>query len=273
MGLASLRGSRSYEQAGGGGGIFRLDEHLERLFDSARMCRIPVPFTLEQVRAACLETMQANGFAAAYLRPLIHLGVGELGLGARSNPVHVTVAAWPWGAYLGGEALEKGIRVATSSYTRHHLNANLQRAKVTGHYVNSILARYEAGDNGYDEAIMLDQHGHVAEGTGENVFVIRDGQIMTPPTVNILDGLTRRTVKSILEHQGHTVVEQFFGRDAIYVADEAFLTGTAAEVTPIREFDRLSLPSPGPVTKEVQQIYLDGVRGQVDWMKPWITTF
>jgi len=217
--------------------------------------------------------LQANGYEEAYIRPLVFLGDGAMGLGARSNPVRVAVATWEWGAYLGSEGLERGIRAATSSFTRHAVNANLQRAKIIGHYVNSILARYEANDNGFDEAIMLDHQGYVAEGTGENLFLVRDGVIKTPPVVNILAGITRRTAIQILEHQGEEVLEMPFGRDALYVADEIFMTGTAAEVTPIREVDRIAVGLPGRITKQVQTEYLDGVRGKIPWMKDFITTY
>ena len=272
-GLGAFEGIRAYKQVGGGGGVFKLEEHLRRLFDSARMCRMKIPFSFEEVHEACLETLRANNFEEAYIRPIVFLGSGAMGLGARSNPVHVTIATWEWGAYLGDEGLKNGIRVATSSYTRHHINANLQRAKIIGHYVNSILARYEADDNGYDEAIMLDQSGFVAEGTGENLFVIRDGVIKTPPTVNILAGITRHTAMQILEHAGYEVKTDLFGRDALYVADEIFMTGTAAEITPVREVDRLPLNAPGPVTKLVQDTYLSGVRGEVEWMREYITRY
>ena len=272
-GLGAFEGIRCYRQEGGGGGVFKLDEHLERLMDSARMCRMKMPYTLEELREACLNVLEQNEFEEAYIRPIVFLGHGAMGLGARNNPVRVAVASWEWGAYLGEEGLAQGISVGTSSYTRHHVNANLQRAKIIGHYVNSILARYEANDNGYDEAVMLDHSGYVAEGTGENLFVVRNGKVKTPPVVNILAGITRRTAIDILEHNDIPVIEQNFGRDGIYVADEAFMTGTAAEITPIRTCDRLSLPhSPGPITQLVQQIYMDGVRGKVPWMKPFITT-
>lgn len=270
-GLGVFEGIRCYRQDGGGGGVFKLDEHLRRLYDSAKMCRFKIPFSPEQLRAACLETLRANDFEEAYIRPLVFLGDGAMGLGARTNQVHVAIATWDWGTYLGDQGMREGIRVAFSSFTRHHPNANLQRAKIIGHYVNSILARYEANDNGYDEAIMLDQHGYVAEGTGENLFVVRDGVIKTPPVVNILAGITRRTAMEILEHDGHQIQEIAFGRDALYVADEIFLTGTAAEITPVREVDRREVGPPGPLTRLVQQTYMDGVRGRVPWMKPMIT--
>ena len=272
-GLGVFEGIRAYEQPDGRPGVFRLDDHIERLIDSARMVRIDIPYTHEQIRAACLETLRVNGFKSAYLRPLVFLGSGAMGLGARDNAVHVVIATWEWGAYLGAEGLEKGVRVACSSFSRHHVNANLQRAKVVGHYVNSILARYEANDNGFDEAIMLDTNGLVAEGTGENIFVVRRGVVTTPSVINILGGITRDTVLEILRHEGVDVREQQFGRDALYIADEMFMVGTAAEVTPIRSVDRREIGPPGDVTKMVQKIYLDGVMGKVDWMRDrgWIT--
>ena len=253
--------------------MFRLDEHLVRLFDSAKMCLIEMPFTLDEVRDACLETLHRNGLKEAYVRPLVHLGHGKMGLGARTNPVHVTIAVWEWGAYLGDEGLSQGIRCATSSFTRHHVNANMQRAKVVGHYVNSIMAKYEANDNGFEEAIMLDQNGLVAEGTGENLFVMRHGLVKTPSITNILGGITRKTAIRILREEGHEVIETQFGRDALYVADEVFMTGTAAEVTPVREVDHRTVGAgkPGPITKRVQETYLSGVRGEVDFMREWIT--
>ena len=273
-GLGVFEGIRSYRQPGGGGGVFKLDEHIRRLFDSAKMCRMTVPYTEQELRDACLQTLAANNFESAYIRPIIFLGHGAMGLGARGNPVRVAIATWEWGAYLGDEGMQKGIRVATSSFTRHHVNANLQRAKISGHYVNSILARYEANDNGYDEAIMLDQHGYVAEGTGENLFVCRGDVVKTPPVVNILAGITRRTCIDIIEHEKLGVLQETqFGRDALYVADEIFMTGTAAEVTPIREVDRREVGPPGSITKRVQEVYLAGVRGEIDWLKPTITTY
>jgi len=272
-GLGVFEGIRSYRQPGGGGGVFKLDEHIRRLVDSAKMCRMAMPFTAEQLRTACIETLQANDFDEAYIRPIVFLGSGQMGLGARGNQVHVAIATWKWGAYLGADGMNQGIRTATSSFTRHHVNANLQRAKVIGHYVNSILAKYEANDNGFDEAIMLDQHGNVAEGTGENLFVMRDGIVKTPPTVNILAGITRRTAIDILARNGIPVQEMPFGRDALYVADEIFMTGTAAEITPIREVDRREVGDPGPITQMVQDTYLSGVKGEVDWMKTYITTY
>jgi branched-chain amino acid aminotransferase len=272
-GLGVFEGIRSYRQPDGAGGVFKLDEHVRRLVDSAKMCRMEIPYTKQQIRDACLATLQANEMPEAYIRPIVYFGEGSMGLGARNNTVHLTVAVWNWGRYLGEEGIRNGIRVQTSTFTRHHVNSNLQRAKVIGHYVNSILARYEANENGYDEAVMLDGAGYVAEGTGENLFVARDGVVKTPPVVNILGGLTRRTVIDILNHEGTPVHEMHFGRDALYVADEVFLSGTAAEITPVREVDRRLVGTPGPITRRVQEVYADGVRGKVDWMRGWVTRF
>lgn len=272
-GLGAFEGIRAYEQPDGRAGIFRLREHLERLTDSIRMARLPEKWTTEQLEEACIETLRANKFTSAYLRPLAFMGMGAMGLGARSNPLHMVVAAWKWGAYLGEEGIEKGVRLRTSSFTRNHPNAALSRAKITGHYVNSIMARYEANDDGFDEALMLDQSGMVAEGTGENVFVIKGGVVKTPPVANILPGITRRTIIELFRSEGYEVREQLFGRDAFYVCDEAFMCGTAAEVTPIRELDRrrVGAGGRGPITSRIQQLYSDAVRGKLPSMTEYIT--
>jgi branched-chain amino acid aminotransferase len=270
-GLGTFEGIRAYRQDDGRAGIFRLKEHIARLFDSARLMQMPIPFTPEEVEQACIDTVRANKAETCYIRPLVFYGANEMGLGARTNPVHVIVAIWPWGSYLGEEGMRIGINAITSSFTRHHPNASLQRAKVIGHYVNSILARYEAQELGYDEALMLDANGYLAEGTGENLFVVKDGRVICPPLANALDGITRRTAVAILERAGHRIHEAFFGRDLVYVADEVFVTGTAAEVTPLRSLDRRPIPAPGPLTTLVQSTYLEGVRGRVDWMRDWIT--
>jgi branched-chain amino acid aminotransferase len=270
-GLGAFEGIRAYQQPDGRAGVWRLDEHLERLFDSLKMARLESPYSRDQIKQACLEVLVANKFTEAYVRPLAFLGMGAMGLGARNNPVQVVVAAWKWGAYLGEEALRNGSRLRTSSFSRNHPNAALSRAKIVGHYVNSIMARYEANDDGFDEALMLDHHGFVAEGTGENVFVVKGGVAKTPPVANILPGITRRTVMEILAHEGIEVREQMFGRDAFYVAEEAFMCGTAAEITPIHSLDRRVIGTPGPVTRKVQQIYADAVRGRVEWLRHGIT--
>ncbi|MCB9675640.1 MAG: branched-chain amino acid transaminase [Alphaproteobacteria bacterium] len=273
-GLGAFEGIRAYQQPDGRPGVWRLREHLVRFMDSMRMARLPLPYTLDELVEACMDVLEKNGFTEAYLRPLAFLGSGRMGLGARDNPLHVVVAAWKWGAYLGDEGMQKGVRLKTSSFSRNHPNAAMSRAKIVGHYVNSIMARYEANDDGYDEALMLDFHGMVAEGTGENVFVIKDGIVKTPPVTNILPGITRRSVIEILEARGYDVREQLFGRDAFYVADEAFMCGTAAEITPIQSLDRRMVGTgvPGPITRMVQEIYLEGVKGRVPELEPHITT-
>ncbi len=273
-GLGAFEGIRAYQQPDGRAGVWRLDEHLERLYDSLKMARLTAPCTREQVKQACLDVLVRNDFREAYIRPLAFVGMGAMGLGARGNPVHMVVAAWKWGAYLGDEGVTKGVRLRTSSFSRNHPNAALSRAKIVGHYVNSIMARYEANDDGFEEALMLDHHGFVAEGTGENVFVLKGGLVKTPPVANILPGITRKTVMDILAHEGIEVKEQLFGRDAFYVAEEAFMCGTAAEITPISSLDRRIVGetgAPGPITRRVQQIYADAVRGRVEWLASGIT--
>ena len=272
-GLGAFEGIRAYQQPDGRPGIWRLDEHLERLFDSLKMARMTPSCSREDIKKACVEVMLKNGFTEAYLRPLAFFGMGAMGLGARNNPVHMVVAAWKWGAYLGDEGLKNGVRLRTSSFSRNHPNAALSRAKIVGHYVNSIMARYEANDDGFEEALMLDHLGFVAEGTGENVFVMKGGIVKTPPVANILPGITRKSVMDILDHEGVPVKEQLFGRDAFYVAEEAWMCGTAAEVTPIASLDRrpVGVGRPGPLTLKVQQLYADGVRGRIDWLRDGIT--
>lgn len=272
-GLGAFEGIRAYEQPDGKAGIWRLREHLERLFDSLKISRLPAPFDIDQIAKACSDVLVANKFSSAYVRPLAFLGMGAMGLGARTNPVHMTVAAWQWGSYLGDEGQEKGVNLRVSSFSRNHPNAALSRAKIVGHYVNSIMARYEATDDGFEEALMLDHHGFVAEGTGENLFVAKGGVVKTPPVANILPGITRKTVIEMLQRDGIEVREQLFGRDALYVADEAFMCGTAAEITPIRSLDRRLIGdgSPGPITRRIQQLYADAVRGRLDWMRHHVT--
>jgi branched-chain amino acid aminotransferase len=271
-GVGVFEGIRAYRQEGGGGGVWKLDEHIRRLTDSAKMLRMDLQLTGPQIAMACLETLQKNEMEEGYVRPIAYLGAGAMGLGAK-NAVRLTVAVWEWGAYMGESGLANGIRCGTSSFTRNYVNSSLQRAKVVGAYANSVLARYEANDNGYDEAIMLDTRGFVAEGTGENIFLVRDGVVMTPPVTNILPGITRETAIEILAHEGKQVHETVFGRDALYVAEEIFMTGTAAEITPVREVDHRLIGDPGPVTRAVQETYAAGVRGRVGWMKPFITSY
>jgi branched-chain amino acid aminotransferase len=272
-GLGAFEGIRAYQQDDGSAGIWRLDEHIERFIDTLNILRIPCKQSKEELVNACKEVLRVNNFTEAYIRPLAYLGMGEMGLGARNNPLHVAISSWKWGAYLGQEGVKRGVRLRTSSFARNHPNAVMSRAKVVGHYVNSIIARYEANDDGFDEALMLDSNGYVAEGTGENVFVASGNLVKTPPTANILPGLTRATCIEILRHDGYRVEEEFFGRDAFYVCKEAFMCGTAAEITPIRELDRRTVGngSPGPITRHLQEVYGNAVRGRVDWLKHHVT--
>lgn len=275
-GLGAFEGIRAYTQPDGSAGIWRLEEHLERFLDSIRMMRLECSYTMDELIAACKEVLTKNNFKSAYLRPLAFLGKGALGLGARGNPLHVVIAAWEWGAYMGEDGLKNGVRLRTSTFVRNHPNSTMQRAKVVGHYVNSIMARWEANDDGFDEALMLDHNGFVAEGTGENVFVARNGVVMTPPAMNILPGITRATMMELLKSEGIECKARLFARDAFYVADEAWMVGTAAEVTPIRSVDRIVIghngeSAPGPITSKMQELYGHAVRGELSSMKRYIT--
>lgn len=271
-GLGVFEGIRCYATEGGGSAIFRLDAHNRRLIDSARILGLDVPFSAEQVSEACVEAVRKNGFEECYLRPLVFLGDGEMGLAAK-NEVRVSVAVWPWGAYLGEEGAQKGITVKTASFSRFHSNTFMSKAKSVGNYVNSILASHEARNAGYEEALLLDTEGFVAEGGGENIFVIRDGQVKTPSTHSILPGITRATVLTLLSEMGIEATEERVTRDEIYVADEAFFTGTAAEIAPIRALDDRTIGTgePGPVTRQVQSNYLDLVHGRIDAHHDWLT--
>ena len=234
-GVGAFEGIRAYKRPDGRGAIFRLDDHIERLFNSAHICAMDVPYTRAQVVAACVDTMKANKMVEAYLRPLVFLGDGELGLGSTGNPVRVAVAVYEWGAYLGEEGLRRGIRAKVSSYTRGALNSTMSKGKICGQYVNSVLAKREALKAGYSEAILLDASGLVAEASGENVFMVKRGKLKTPPlSAPILEGITRDTVITLAREMGLVVEETTFARDELYLADEVFFTGTAAELTPVR---------------------------------------
>jgi branched-chain amino acid aminotransferase len=265
-GLAVFEGMRCYKSEDGRSAIFRAREHIRRLFDSAHILEMPMPFSEEELLKASADVVRANRFEECYIRPLAFYGEGEMGLAARGNRTRVAIAAWPWGAYLGKESLEKGVRLKTSSFVRFHHNSMMPAAKASGNYINSILAGYEARRSGYDEALLLDVQGFVAEGSGENIFVIRDGVVRTPPLTSILPGITRSSVMTILADLGVPVLEQFFARDALYIADEAFMTGTAAEVTPVRELDdrRIGTGQPGPITRKVQEVFQRVLRGHAD---------
>jgi branched-chain amino acid aminotransferase len=270
-GLAVFEGIRCYKGRRGSA-VFRLDEHIDRLFDSAHIFQLEIPYTKAQIKAAVLDTVRANKLDECYIRPLVYLGYGAMGLYV-TGPVNVAIATWHWGAYLGEEGIKNGIKARVSSYTRHHVNITMTRAKLTGAYVNSQLAKREARASGCDEAILLDPSGYVAEGTGENIFIVRDGVIKTTPLTSILEGITRDSVMELAAELGYTVKEERFTRDEVYIADEAFFTGTAAEVTPIREVDGrlISGGNPGPITKKLQKVFFDIVQGKSQKHKDWLT--
>ena len=269
-GLGVFEGIRCYE-TDAGSAIFRRDDHNRRLFESAHILGIEVPFSEEEVSAACREAVRRNGFAECYIRPLVFLGDGEMGL-ASKNRVRVSIAVWPWGAYLGEEGAQKGITVKTASFSRFHSNTLMSKAKSVGNYINSILASHEARSSGFEEALLLDTEGFVAEGGGENIFVIRDGRVKTPGTSSILPGITRSTVLTLLAEMGVEASEERVTRDEIYIADEAFFTGTAAEIAPIRALDRRTIGTgePGEITRRVQQRYLDVVHGRDAAHRGWL---
>jgi branched-chain amino acid aminotransferase len=264
---------RAYKTAKGTA-IFRLREHTERLFNSAKILRMKIPFTLEQVMDAQRAVVRENNLESGYLRPLTWIGDKKLGVSPKGNTIHLMVAAWTWGAYLGDEGLKRGIRVKTSSYTRHHVNITMTQAKAVSNYTNSILANMEATDDGYDEAMLLDASGFVSEGAGENLFIIKNGVVYTPDlSAGALNGITRNTIFSICKDLGLEVKEKRITRDEVYICDEAFFTGTAAEVTPIRELDRIELGagSRGPITEKIQAAFFDIVNGRNPKYAEWLT--
>jgi branched-chain amino acid aminotransferase len=273
-GLGVFEGVRCYESADGRSAIFRLREHTERLFASAHIVELAIPFSQEQINRACIEAVTKNGLKSCYIRPLVFLGDGEMGLAAVDNPVRVAIIVWPWGSYLGDEGVRNGIRVKTSSFQRFPVNALMSKAKVVGHYVNSILASVEVRRGGYDEALLLDTDGFVAECSGENIFIVKNGKVKTTPLTSVLPGITRATVLTLLEDRGVACREERFSRDEVYVADEAFLTGTAAEITPIRELDdrRIGEGRPGPVTQALQAAYSRVIRGEEPRYRDWLAT-
>ncbi len=271
-GVGVFEGIRAYKLSDGKTGIFRLEEHIRRLFESAHICELPMPFTQQQIVDACVETARASKLEECYLRPLAFVGDGAMGLGAMNNPTRVAIIAWKWGAYLGEEGLKKGARTKISSYNRAGVNSLMAKGKIVGHYVNSILAKREALKLGYDEAIMLDPQGYVCEASGENIFVIRDGVVNTSPLgTSILGGITRSTVIQLMKDMGLEVRERLIARDELYIADEIFMVGTAAEVTPVREVDdrQIGIGSRGPISERVQSKYFATVRG--DAPEGWIT--
>ena len=271
-GMGVFEGVRAYETPDGPA-IFRLQDHTKRLFNSAKIVGMQLPFTEEQINRAHIDVVKANNLASCYFRPMAYYGSGKLGVAPKQDDVQVILAAWAWGAYLGEEGMRKGIRVRVSSFTRHHPNVTMIKAKANGNYMNSIMANTEATRDGYDEAILLDAQGYEAEGSGENIFTVRDGVLYTPALDVALDGITRRSVIAIASEMGLKVVEKRLTRDELYVADEVFFTGTAAEVTPIREIDgrQIGIGERGPITAEIQQRYFDIVQGKNPKYRDWLT--
>jgi len=272
-GMGVFEGVRCYK-TDDGPAIFRLADHTTRFLNSARIFAMNVPYGHEELMAAQVECVRRNNLEACYLRPLAFYGSNAMGVAARSNPVRVAIAAWPWGAYLGTEAIEKGIRVKTSSFTHHHPNVTMSQAKAVSNYAVSILANHEATEDGYDEAMLLDPQGYVCQGSGENVFIVRDGKLSTPElSGGALDGITRRTIIEFAGELGIPVLERRITRDEIYIADEAFFTGTAAEVTPIREYDHRPVGNGarGPVTTRLQTLFFDAVHGRDERRRGWLT--
>jgi len=272
-GCGVFEGVRAYK-GDGGTAIFRLEDHTQRLFNSAKILRMKIPFTQEQVNDAQMAVIRENHLESGYLRPLSWIGDKKLGVSPKGNDIHLMVAAWAWGAYLGEEGMKRGIRVKTSSFTRHHVNITMTQAKAVSNYTNSILANTEATDDGYDEALLLDTAGFVSEGSGENVFIVKDGVVYTPDlSAGALKGITRDTVFHICKDLGLDVVQKRITRDEVYIADEAFFTGTAAEVTPIRELDRLEIGSGsrGPITEKIQNAFFDIVHGRNPQYAHWLS--
>ena len=271
-GMGVFEGIRAYK-AKKGTSIFRLEDHINRLFSSAHILNMPMPFDKQTLNTACLEAVKKNNLETAYIRPMCFYGSEGMGLRADNLKVHVMIAAWAWGSYLGNEGLEKGIRVKTSSFSRHHVNITMCKAKANGNYMNSMLALQDAMSAGYDEALLLDVDGYVAEGSGENIFIVNGKTIFTPEVNSALDGITRRTVMQIAEDEGIEIKVKNITRDEIYISDEAFFTGTAAEVTPIRELDDRSIGngSRGPITEILQKKFFDIVNGKSEKYKNWLT--
>jgi branched-chain amino acid aminotransferase len=271
-GMGVFEGVRAYK-TDKGTAIFRLQEHTDRLFRSAHILQMKMPFTKEEMMEAQKAAVRENNLESAYMRPMAFYGAEAMGISAKTLSTHVIVAAWEWGAYMGQEALDNGIRVKTSSFSRHHVNITMCKAKANGNYMNSILAHQEAAQDGYEEALLLDVDGFVAEGSGENIFIVRNGKLYTPDLTSALEGITRDTIVQLAAEIGLTVIEKRITRDEVYGADEAFFTGTAAEVTPIRELDRRAIGAgtAGPITKQLQKMYFDAVTGKSANHADWLT--
>ena len=271
-GMGVFEGLRAYETENGPA-IFRLQDHTRRLFNSAKILNMKIPFDEETLNQAQIAAVKENGLHSAYIRPMCFLGSEGMGLRAENLKVHCIVAAWEWGAYLGADNMERGIRIKTSSFTRHHVNITMCKAKANGNYMNSMLALQEAVRDGYDEAMLLDNEGYVAEGSGENIFIVQDGTIYPPDLTSALTGITRNTIFALAEELGIPVVEKRITRDEVYIADEAFFTGSAAEVTPIREVDGRAIGNGtrGPITERLQTKYFDVVHGRSPEHLHWLT--
>ncbi|MBM3375450.1 MAG: branched-chain amino acid transaminase [Betaproteobacteria bacterium] len=271
-GMAVFEGVRCYETQTGSA-IFRLQDHTQRLLNSAKIFQMKIPYEAAVLEAAQKEVVRRNDLKSCYLRPIAWIGSEKMGISAVGNTIHVSVVAWPWGAYLGEDGLAKGIRVKTSSFSRHHVNVSLVRAKASGYYINSILAHQEVAANGYDEALLLDTDGYASEGAGENLFIVKAGKVYTPDLASCLDGITRSTAITLAQDLGLSVIEKRITRDEIYCADEAFFTGTAAEVTPIRELDDrvIGQGRRGPVTEKIQGLFFDVVAGRAQKYSGWLS--
>lgn len=277
-GLAVFEGIRAYKCDEERSAVFRLKEHVDRLYSSGHIAHIEIPFTKEETTNAILELLSTNELDAAYIRPIAYIGGGKIGLHPGDNPIELVIAAYPWGTYLGEGALSKGITTKISSLTRMGVNSFMTKAKISGNYANSVMAKIEATSLGFDEAILLDNEGYIAEGSGENIFIVRGGVLKTPPLTSVLEGITRDAVIQIAKDEGIEIVSERFTRDEMYIADEAFFTGTAAEITPIREVDKRTVGQgkPGPITKKLQSRFFDIVQGRdpkfMDWLEFFLTT-
>jgi branched-chain amino acid aminotransferase len=271
-GTGAFEGIRCYRTKGGSA-VFRLQEHVKRLFDSCHILKIDPPFSYDEISRAIIDSVKVNGLKECYIRPIVYIGYGAMGLYPKENPIRVAIAVWPWGAYLGEEGIKNGIRARISSFARQHVNASLTKSKTCGDYVNSTLAKREALASGYEEALLLDTGGFVSEGTGQNIFIVREGVLITPPLPSVLEGITRKSIIEMAQKLKIACREANFTRDEMYIADEVFLTGTAAEVTPVREVDNRTIGAgkPGPVTKKLQSLFFKIVKGEAPAYKSWLT--
>lgn len=271
-GLGVFEGLRAYKCTNGNTAIFLLDGHIDRLYNSCHIAGIDIPFAKTEIKAVIKELLIKNKLSEAYIRPLVFIGNGSFGVHPKDNPIRLAIAAWLWGTYLGEEGINNGIRTKISSFTRMGVNSFMTKAKISGNYVNSIFAKVEATKLGFDEGLLLDNEGYLAEGSGENIFIVRNGFIKTPPLTSILEGLTRNCIIQIAKDKGYTVVEERFTRDELYISDEVFLTGTAAEITPIREVDFRIIGSgnPGEVTRDIQSTFFEIVRGKSEQYSEWL---